>query len=368
MVSLVALDSYSFWLTPLYAGIVLFVGFQLIRIIYYRYDFFPMLTSSRHKLRSFQVGFLVQLFFWALIRFFFFLLLDIINDGINAEEEGIGWFCSFGILYWLPFNIQFSTFSLLVIYYAHILQSQKAQWKHFKKIYGAIWAVINFLFLAANCVWVGLRVYYYTIGEFEPPRWLLITHMVFIGFVFFVLVTIIALYGWKTARVMKNNPSLVQTRLLAKISFPKILFVSFSLFVLFGSRCVYDWVFAARPYDNIVIQSGNTKKELFMFMGFFFWEIVPTILVLVLFGKVSATGLGAWSKSTVSVFEKQTKYAAIPHSDTSYLPKSQLFNDPRRYESDEESSPLNRSINPTMYGSSASPVNAHPYPVHTVNA
>jgi hypothetical protein len=49
-----------------------------------------------------------------------------------------------------------------------------------------------------------------------------------------------------------------------------------------------------------------------------------------------------------------------------FLPKAELFNDPRRYDSDDEASSPLRGASPRYYGSSDSPV--YPYPVHSINS
>jgi hypothetical protein len=83
------------------------------------------------------------------------------------------------------------------------------------------------------------------------------------------------------------------------------------------------------------------------------WEIIPIILVLVLFGNVSATTLGAFSEGKSSVFiSRQKKLSENQGERETLLSKttSALFTNPRRYDSDEEGTP-------TKYGSNVVPYN-----------
>eukprot|EP01117_Protostelium_nocturnum_P003888 TRINITY_DN1514_c0_g1_i2.p1 TRINITY_DN1514_c0_g1~~TRINITY_DN1514_c0_g1_i2.p1 ORF type:complete len:362 (-),score=61.21 TRINITY_DN1514_c0_g1_i2:10-1095(-) len=357
MAELLDFHSYSLWLSLMYLIVLLFLAFQLFRIGYYQ-----------HKIRSFQVGFLIQCFFFCILRFLLFFLLDKFLPSQGTKENVAAWSIAYQFVFWIPFNIQFSTFSLLVVYFAHILQSEKAEWRRFKRWYSIGWAIINIVFLIVNIVWITLRALYIKKEIYRPPGWLFSAHMVFVGLLFFCLGSILALYGYRTALMMKKSPTLFQTKLLAKISFPKVLAVSFFLFIIFTSRCIYDFVFAAIPSEyQMHIEKGHSNNDLFMFMAYFMWEIVTTCLVLVLFGKVSATSLGVWStKRSTTIFDKQPRYSAVPHTDISYLPKAEMFNDPRRYDSDDETLPIRGMKSSSIaYGSSSSPV--HPYPVRSIN-
>jgi len=318
----VSLMSVSFGLFVAYFALSLYIGLQMGLMIYYR-----------HKLRSFQMGFFIQCFIWSFLRTLYFLLYNIINR--------VHWLDR--IIYWIPFNLQFCTFSFLVVYYAHLHQKQKAEWKDFKKKYISFWAIINLLFFLFQLALIitGIVLNDPEKNE-EDPQWLSSVHLFFNGIVFFVLVIVLAWQGWKIAQLMRTAMG-NQTKLLAKISFRRIAVVTLTLFVLFTSRTVYDILSAVDPNVVIEVSGDATMEALLTFVLFFFWEIVPTILVLVLFGLVRTTNLGAFSRQKPSKNKSSTPSrprTPLAAPSGGVLSKAHLFNDPRRYDSDEETSPF----------------------------
>jgi len=322
--------------------LVLFISLQLGRIVYYR-----------HKLRSFQVGFLVQCFFWGLLRALFFLLLDFISN--------TNWLLL--IIYWLPINIQYSTFSLLVVYYAYLnpIHEVKAEMRKFKRVYISVWLTTNVLFLLGSIAGIILGVIYHDPYEDEPD-WLSAVHGYFTGGVFLVLVVVLAYHGFKIFQLMRHGP---RSKLLAKVSLSKILLVTVVLFLLFTSRCAYEFTMAV-GVKSLTVSSGMVKEGLFTFVGLCAWEIIPTILVLVLFGNVNSTTLGACSNvchccrnSGDDSEYLSVNYQRINHESqgSHNFNKAQLFNNPKRYDSDEETSSSQRTS--PLYGSLNSPYNVN---------
>jgi len=321
--------SYNFALFVLYLFLCLFIALQLARIAYYR-----------HKIRSFQVGFLVQCFFWALLRAIFFLLLDFFSS--------TNWLLL--IIYGLPINIQYSTFSLLVVYYAYLnpIHEAKAEMRKFKRFYITIWITTNILFLILTLVGIILGMEFDDPNQSDEPDWLSAAHSYFTGGVFLVLVIVLAYHGFKVFYLIRHG---ARSKLLAKVSLHKIALVTFLLFLLFMSRSVYDFITAA-GVTSLDISSGSSKEALFTFLAFSAWEIVPTILVLVLFGNVNSTTLGAFGNlcRCIRTEDDVTPYASIKYQQinqeqpgVTHFNKAQLFNDPKRYDSDEETSALKTS-------------------------
>jgi len=345
----IVVTSFNFALFVLYLVTVLFIALQLGRIVYYR-----------HKLRSFQVGFLVQCFFWGLLRCIFFLLLDFISD--------TNWLLL--LIYWLPINIQYSTFSLLVVYYAYLnpIHEVKAEMRKFKRVYISVWLATNILFLIGSLVTIVLGIKYDDPYEDEPD-WLTAVHGYFTGGVFLILVLVLAYHGFKIYHLMRHGP---RSKLLAKISLPKIFFVTLVLFLLFTSRCAYDFIMAA-GVTSIDISSGTDSNALFSFVAFCAWEIIPIILVFILFGNVTSTTLGAFSNICRCFNTKEDNdYLSVNYQRISNEPggsfantlnKAQLFNNPKRYDSDEENSSQKTS---PVHGSLNSPYNVAP--IHSIQS
>jgi len=319
--------SSNFGLFILYFFLVLFIGLQLVRIAYYR-----------HKIMSFKVGFLIQCFVSAFLRSLFFLIADYMID--------IPWLYIF--VYFMPINIQYSTFSLLVVYYGHLQHKQKEEWYSLKRRYFAFWIFTNILFLILAFVWISFDVKYNESNS-DDRSWLIDFQSYFTGTIFFGLSVVLAWHSWKVSNLMKEAKG-TQTKLLAKVSWYKTLIIAISLFLIFTSRSLYDFISGTDTDLSVDLSSESTAQSLFVFVAFSFWEVVPIILVLILFGNVSPTTLGAFSRTENSkvgpfLFPKNND-----NQDT--LLKAHLFNDPKRYDSDDENTPVFHKGSPIFYNNS----------------
>jgi len=222
--------------------------------------------------------------------------------------------------------------------------------------------IINILFLILAVLWVALGIHFDK-PHGEEPEWLSHIHGYFTGTVFFILVVVLAFYGWKASQLMKQGGA--QTKLLARVSFPKILVVTILLFVLFTSRCLYDFVSASGQL-LVEVKSDRSSQALFLFTCFCLWEIIPTSLVLVLFGTVKATSLGAFSKKAMGWTRDPNYPRALVQEQQGLITKAQIFNNPGRYDSDDE---IKSTSQNSLYGSlgTNSPYSTTPVQVHSVN-
>jgi len=319
---------YHLGLAITYGALFLFELVQLGRIIYFR-----------HKFRSFTVAFLTLCFFWAFLRGIFFAF--IVDNRWDAADNWI-----YSIIYWTPINIQFATFSLLVAYYAHLEHKQKGEWRIFKRRYTLIYGISNLLFFGFECVLIILGIIYDD-GATEP-LWLTNIHKIFSSIVFFILMCINGFYGFHISSTLAQKGSVVQTKLLARLSFKKIVTVSVSLFLIFTFRCIYEFTSVLSVKSNFDIGQG---KEYITFLMFYIFEIIPTILVLVLFGQIRSTRLGALSNKPSGI--RSANYVRVTNGvkvSAGQLVRADIFNDPRRYDSDEET-PLRSSSTTPVIGS-----------------
>jgi len=108
-------------------------------------------------------------------------------------------------------------------------------------------------------------------------------------------VIFLAWHCWRVYQLMRASQG-AQTMLVGKVSFRRILCVTFLLFLLFASRCVYNFWSAISDFE-LEIPGRSTRENIYDFLLFFLWEIIPVVLVLVLFGKVESTNLGCFSSS-----------------------------------------------------------------------
>jgi len=281
-------ESYNVVLFCMYMLLVLYTGFQMGRIAYYK-----------HKVLSFQFAFFIPSFVWALLRALFWILMVPLVNNITM----------YIIIYWFPVNIQFSTFSLLVIYYAHLHKQQTGEWHDFMRKYIGVWAIINITFLILGFIWIGLGIKYAKVVDSDvvEPHWLEHVHGYFTGSVFLLLVAILTWHGWKASQYLK---AVANSGSHPKASFFRVVIVTLGLLFLFTSRCIYDLISAIGTVTVSV--SGNTAQEaLFVISAFCLWEIIPTILVLYLFPNVTATTLGIFSKKPSWPFNSAAKYSIV---------------------------------------------------------
>jgi hypothetical protein len=246
-----------FPLALVYTILTLAVGFQISRILYYRHNIF-----------SFQLGFLSLCFIWGVIRACFWWLFPVLSSpwGIPAMT-----------LLWLPVNLQFSTFSLLVLFFAHLVH--RATWeKSTKKVFVIAYVATNVIFIIVQTVWLGMYAYYVKSGM--QHDWLVVAQSSFAGVVFLLLVFILAGYGWLLHSALKTTTSFVQPVPVA--IFP----ITFIIFVLFLSRSIFDFVNAAGHW-GISVTSTTKQDNLVIFILYFFWEICPAVMILGLFWKIS---------------------------------------------------------------------------------
>eukprot|EP01114_Cavostelium_apophysatum_P014965 TRINITY_DN3994_c0_g1_i1.p1 TRINITY_DN3994_c0_g1~~TRINITY_DN3994_c0_g1_i1.p1 ORF type:complete len:356 (-),score=63.33 TRINITY_DN3994_c0_g1_i1:291-1358(-) len=330
--------NYNIALAILYGILFLFEIIQFFRIVYYR-----------HKFRSFQVAFLFLCWFWALLRIIFF------SAFINIDwTEDSAWL--YLIVYWLPINVEFATFSLLVVYYAHLQHKQKTEWWNFKRKYIITYSLVNGAFFVVEGVLVVLGIFYDK--KTNEPSWLKAAHRLFSAVVFLLLMAVIGFYTWRIRKFMfetKNQP-----KLLAKLSPRKIILVSVSLFVIFTARAIYDFVTVIDENIILNVSKDHEKEEAVPVLVIVAFEILPTILVLILFGQVKSTTLGVLHKKPV--FLHDGRNALYNKNDslrgsTGQLLRSDIFNNPRRYDSDEET-PFKSSPSPNSSMGSYGTLNA----------
>jgi uncharacterized membrane protein len=119
----------SLFITLLYSFLCLLSLVQLCRILYYK-----------HNIRSFHFAFLLCTFTWSLFRCIFFGSWASLSSVFSL------------ILFWFPVDIQFATFSLIVVYYAYLLY--KHNWNRRRKFIFAVYGVINISIFILTCMYI----------------------------------------------------------------------------------------------------------------------------------------------------------------------------------------------------------------------
>jgi len=213
-----------------------------------------------------------------------------------------------------------------------------------KKKYFSAYIITNLVFLILAiifAVWIGLGIQYDSENTLEPS-WLYQIHSYFTSAIFFLLVIVLAWHTYQVYRLMKAAKG-TQTVLVGKVSWTKILGIAISLFCLFTSRTLYDFIIAVDTRLIVQVSAGSSTAAMITFIALLLWEIIPIILVLILFGNVSATTLGAFSKPENKKVNTLLRQKKVNENSQDQLSKASLFNDPKRYDSDDETTPLRGS-------------------------
>jgi len=161
-----------------------------------------------------------------------------------------------------------------------------------------------------------------------------------------LLVFILGAYTYKLYLLSKyDDRILVQPNV---ITTKKLVYLTTIITLLLASRCIYD---------ILVLSDSNTRTEIetdkdlpyIAFFLYILWETLPTNLILFVFRRIPRTSVVRFPRlfgCNRNIQEEEEDHP-ITHAPVNYTPtpiKDNFFNNPRRYESDEEeeSKPLKK--------------------------
>lgn len=273
------------------------------------------------------MGFLVLCFIWGILRIVFWSTVDVITSAITSN-----------VLLWIPLNIQFATFSLLVVFYAHLVH--KSSWERTtKKRFAAAYIAVNAILIIMQSVSLGV------VNNKDPDDIDLLGEVQsgIAGFVFLVLVAILAWYGYRLHVAISST---AKHQMLFQVP-PGLFVVTVIIILLFSSRSIYDFVNVASKYV-VNLDSHTAEDQLIIFFAYFFWEIVPAIMIIVLFWRIPTTHIGGITrrgKSTMFMLPPTAAVTPMPSAGIA----SRLFSDPQRYDSDDETTGFLHKGTPVAY-------------------
>ncbi|XP_033641560.1 integral membrane protein GPR137B-like isoform X1 [Asterias rubens] len=309
----------------LYGFLFGLVFIQLILILYYG-----------HKRFSYQTVFLFTCLIWAGLRTTLFSFY--INNTIEVDTMKI--FC-YWFFFSFPVCLQFYTLCLLVLYFAQVMCKLKARinpQSHNKQIQyiRVTFAIIMGLFLAMNLSSAILsRVYPNSVA-------LIRVRVCLSGLLFIVAGGFLAYLIWKLSRMSFVGSVLLESRgaTLCQTStacvFIILLYVSravYNLIAITTTICPsfgYNWINVSDQADMISTLKG--LRYLSFGVVLFIWEFLPTFIVVIFF--------------------RVRKFAAKVSTpeDTSCRKtesRTYFFDNPRRYDSDDDLTRTHSSTNAT---------------------
>lgn len=248
---------------------------QLLQILYYR-----------HNLRSFHFAFLSLVFLWTALRGVFF-------------AETMRWPVGLVLfLYTFPLDLQFATFSLVVVYLAFLYYRRRRD--RARSLVVAVYAVAN---LAALIVTVSYIVLACRRNECRVSDSFDRAHHVYMGV---ELVVLVVAYAYFVARISMDEHELVfefqeerftltpKSRARSASTPVRLQLATLPLFAIFVSRCVYFFLEAASVWSIVIGDDDGGVKRVspVTFVLFVVWEIAPTAMVLGFFRRIPKTRLG----------------------------------------------------------------------------
>ena len=337
--------------TTLYTSILVVLCFILMFFVIIQLVF--SLHHHRNKLLSWSTCFYLLCLMWTIVRITYWLILET-QDSLTYLE--------LYLLYWLPTPIQFSNFSLLVLFYIQVITGQhwRLKWRmiclplYFMMTMSMATFTIVWAFNSSNEI---KNAYEY--GDIYDQEFYKVSsvkvQLIYSSLSFFILSILFAFYGYKISMI----ESWKRRRML--MSQPKTLAaINFTLWLVFFTRAIRDLATSQSWFVSIWNQLDmNGRVTTFSYFVFFlFWEFLPTVLLLLLI--TTKAGFGGTSRTKSSLVKKQLPDFGIFHAiqkQSSYGTTNtttttttspitvvarerwthggDLFQDPLRYDSDE---------------------------------
>ena len=241
---------------------------QLLRIV-----------SAQHDYYSFQCGFLLLAVLWSAARAFFF-----------GEWFGLPELLSL-LLWWLPFDLQFSTFSLLLLFYASLLHHTR--WhhgSHQRMAYATVLAVVNVMAPILTTAWAVTSVL-----QSRAIVTLESVHHAYNACQLFALFAVFLYHGIRLHSSQSSAGHVVMLSSLLRPLFPLSVLTTVCL-IVFLSRAIFAVLNSVGLYDIEIggDQGGWKMVSPVAFVVLLLWEVLPTAAVLLFFRHIPSHSRRKW--------------------------------------------------------------------------
>eukprot|EP00457_Paulinella_chromatophora_P007433 gb/GEZN01007456.1/.p1 GENE.gb/GEZN01007456.1/~~gb/GEZN01007456.1/.p1 ORF type:complete len:403 (-),score=33.08 gb/GEZN01007456.1/:198-1406(-) len=278
-------------LTSLYAVLVCVAVFQLSRILWYG-----------HALFSFQCGFAMLCLVWGAIRVVFLL-----HTGAWTTVLTL-------FLFWLPLDLQFTTFSLFGVFLANLLYEY--QWDQHKQRFFVVCILSNIGIVTMTTVVLAMGHSAHKF-LFDVEK----LHHLYISCLFFLLTLAYgtALFTAAQRRDVLHAPN-------DPITHFQIVLTILIAFLLLASRTVYNFC-AWRHAHELQVTNYNWSIDPFAGLLLMLWELFPAFSVLLYFRHIPKTSYhrpcqclrSCWHHISTTVCRTPTSaYSGSPFNPISY--------------------------------------------------
>nr|XP_022328715.1 integral membrane protein GPR137B-like [Crassostrea virginica] len=310
----------------LYGFLFLFVLCQLWMIWYYR-----------HKRFSYQTCFLFTCLLWSGLRTTLFSFY--FNNCIQANSLPLflNW-----LFYSFPVCLQFITLCLLVLFFGQVVFKARAKYEpsRYKIPFRVVMAVIVVIFLTTN-ITSAILIHHQKLYHHSLPLFILVIRVSINGALFLLAAIALSACIYKMRTTSSSNMILEAkgTTLCQSLTF------SILIILLYASRAIYNILAVllvnkipsfGYGWSNVTAQADLVDLEGgYAFIAFgiilFVWEFLPTLVIVVFF----------------RVKRPQNNLDLVDLSSHSQSSRQYFFDNPRRYDSDDDLSrnDVTRSIN-----------------------
>lgn len=310
----------------LYGFLFIFVLCQLWMIWYYR-----------HKRFSYQTCFLFTCLIWSGLRTTLFSFY--FNNCIQANSLPLflNW-----LFYSFPVCLQFTTLCLLVLFFGQVVFKARAKYEpsRYKIPFRVAMAVIVLIFVTTN-VSSAILIHHQRQNYHSLPLYILVIRVSINGTLFLLAAIVLSVCIYKM-RTMSSSNVILEAK---GTTLCQSLTVSSLIILLYASRAIYNILAVllinkipsfGYGWSNVTSQADLVDLEggyAFITFGIilFVWEFLPTLVIVVFF----------------RVKRPQNNLDLVDLSSHSQSSRQYFFDNPRRYDSDDDLSraDMSRSIN-----------------------
>jgi len=280
-------DVLNVVMTLLYGLMLFFTIFQFSRIV-----------CNKHQLYSFHSAFLLLCFVWMLFRtLLFILLLSTDSDGTNTDPtdmppadptifaRGDIPVPLFFFIAYLPLELQFATYTLLILFFARVAckldPSSKSLWDdRYKYRFFGTWIFANLFIMVSLVTIVSLLA----AGQLnQGDLTFRVTRTLTTAVIFTALVILLGYYGYRLYSVLQDPMVRYIPFQSRGTTVPGITLLTGLLLVVFLCRAVYCIVLATEYLDHPTFIG---EEPLFRFLSLLISELLPTFAILIFFRRI----------------------------------------------------------------------------------
>ncbi|XP_004349835.2 hypothetical protein CAOG_01315 [Capsaspora owczarzaki ATCC 30864] len=286
---------------------------------------------GRHKMISYQTLFMGLCVGWTLLRMIFFASY---GHGLENSQYAVT------VLLWVPINIQFATFSLLVLYYANTVYSERRMWAARKRLMYFCYSIPQIILAGLLFAWI-----FVTGDDGDSGDDVTDIRQYASAGIFLVLFFATAYF----ARELYNMfPAL--THSMIPFSQRLLAITTVHMLVVFLSRFIYN-VCAGLRVVTIYLEGDNTDAA-GAFAVYTFWEIAPVTTFILLFRNIPKT---TYVPPPALLSHPDTNAHAVARSG------GHVFHDPNRYDRTSEDNSAEEDAVSRNYGSFSTSQNSNVY-------